>query len=117
MDSELVSGAGEGVAEDPPSTLSERRLEERALREGWPMSPERSALDPDRLLKVVEQKAEGDPPVAIRYVVQAAQALIAADMGPLPIPLPTRPCCASGTGADDREDGPDEASRLAERPQ
>jgi hypothetical protein len=61
------------------STLSERRLEERAIRERWPMSePVRVAIL-RRLAGILDVETEEGAKAKLRHVIQAARTLIAAD--------------------------------------
>lgn len=54
--------------------LWERRMEERALRERWPISEERRQQIVERLCKVIETNGVDE-----RHLIGAAKALIAAD--------------------------------------
>jgi hypothetical protein len=76
IDSASNEQDGERVGEGRPATLSERRLEERAIRQGWPIGPQQRQDICDRLMGVIHQEADTAP---LRYVVQAAKALMTAD--------------------------------------
>jgi len=62
------------------SALKDRRAEERAIREGWnvPQAVRQQVID--RLADVVNPATEEGAKAELRYVVQAAKTLAAADL-------------------------------------
>jgi hypothetical protein len=79
MDPALVSNEGEGAAGRRPVARSQRRIEECEVRQVWPISAEQRQAICDRLMGIIKQEPDAGPPVPIRYVLQAARALITAD--------------------------------------
>jgi hypothetical protein len=64
----------------PAKRLSERRLEERALREGWALPQEKREEIALRLLEIVDPTTQEGSKAALRHVLQAARTLVSADL-------------------------------------
>ncbi len=64
----------------PRKSLSERRLEERALREGWLLPREKREEIALRLCDVIDPTTEEGSKAQLRHVIQAARTLVSADL-------------------------------------
>lgn len=71
---ESVGTIGGGSAGTPGTLTPEDRMDARALRERWPITPSQRRQIADRLIEIVN-----DPSSSPREVVTAARALITAD--------------------------------------
>lgn len=96
----------------PESTLTERRLEERALREGWQVPDDVRATILKRLIRVLDVETEEGAQAELRYVIAAGRTVIAADLRQQALDLARRKFDAGEKG-DDLAAAVEKAERLA----
>ena len=77
--SDDLSGDLGGDSAPPSPSLSHRRLEERAIRERWPLTSSVRLAILQRLCGIVDPETEEGSQAELRHVIAASRTLIAAD--------------------------------------